>query len=476
MPSGKVYIVGAGPGAPDLISLRGCRALVAADAVLADRLLPRDFLEQLGIPAADKVVQWLGDDQPRWSQDAINRWLAMHAERGQTVARLKGGDPLVFGRGDDEVQYLAHRGIPWEIIPGPSSCTAVPTVAGHPLTRHAQGRSFAVATARVTGGAIQESFPRADSLVVMMGVGVLPPVVERLLADGWASDTPAAIVERGTLPWERRLSGPLGQIAELARRAGVDSPALVIVGGAAVPTVAHGGRPRVLFTGLDPENFRDLGDLLHWPALTTVRDQEGNRLLRSVFARLRYSGFDWIVLTGKLAATSLFAAMAEHGLDARILAGAKVAVVGPAAAMRLHERFIRPDAVAAGPEDSAWVDRLAGQRVAAIHGTHASQEVRNRLDEVAASVTHVTLHGVAPHPELGRPLPEHDAIYFVSPSGVDAFWDAYGPAAFRKDVWCLGEATRAAAAGRGVEATIVVPLSAAWSGMSGALSGANPPR
>jgi len=457
MTLGKVFIIGAGPGSPDLISLRGYRALVAADAVLADRLLPRDFLEQLGIPAGDKFVQWLGDEQPRWSQEAINEWLVLHAESGKTVARLKGGDPLVFGRGDDEIQCLADRGIPWEVIPGPSSCTAVPTAAGHPLTRHARDRSFAVATARVTGGAIQESFPRADSLVVMMGVGVLPLVVARLLDDGWAPDTPAAVVERGTLPWERRLAGPLSQIAALARRASVGSPALVILGGAAVASGAHGVRPRVLFTGLDPEGFRDLGELLHWPALETVPDEEGRRMLRSVFARLRRNGFDWMVIAGKLAATSLFAAMAERGVDARILAGAKIAAIGRATAIRLRERFVQPDAVADGVEDSAWLDQLAGQRVAAIHGTHASQELRNRLDEVAASVAHVTLHSVAPHPELGRPLPDHDAIYFVSPSGVHAFWDAYGPAAFREEVWCLGEATQAALAAHGVEARIVVP-------------------
>jgi len=463
---GKVYIIGAGPGAPDLISLRGYRALMSAEAVLADRLLPRDFLEQLGIPRAGKTVEWLGDDQPRWRQDAINEWLVLHAQSGKTVARLKGGDPFIFGRGDGEVQCLADHGIPWEVIPGPSSCTAVPTATGHPLTRHAADRSFAVVTARATGGAIQESFPRADSLVVMMGVRAMPLVVARLLADGWPPETPAAVIERGTLPWDRRVYGPLSQIADLALRAGVGSPALVIVGGAAVATGAHAGRPRILFTGLDPESFRGLGELLHWPALKTVPDAEGRRLLRSVFARLRRSAFDWIVLTGKLAVMSLFAAMAERRVDARILAGAKIAAVGPATAMRFRERFIEPDAVADGPEDSAWLDALAGQRVVAIHGTHASQELRNRLDEVASGVTHVTLHSVAPHPELRRPLPEHDAIYFVSPSGVHAYWDAYGPAAFREEVWCLGEATQAAAAEHGVEARIVLPSPVVSGGMS----------
>jgi uroporphyrinogen III methyltransferase/synthase len=474
-----------------LISFRGWRALVAADAVLADRLLPRDFLEQLGIPTAAKTLEWLGDDGPRWPQDAINRWLVLHAQSGQTVARLKGGDSFVFGRGDDEVRSLAEHGIPWEVIPGPSSCTAVPAAAGLPLTRHARDHSFAVATARVTGGTIQGSFPRADTLVVLMGISVLPLVAARLLADGWAPDTPVAVIERGTLPWERRVWGTLSQIAQLARQAGVSSPGLVIVGGAArgkdegrrmrdepgnttpgvssvIPHPSSFSPPRVLFTGSDPENFRTLGEILHWPALQFVPDQEGRRLLPNCLARLRAGAFDWLVLSGKLAATSLFTAMADQGLDARILAGTKIAAIGQTTARRLGELFLQPDAVIDLPGETAgtgegtttWFERLAGQTVAAIHGTHIPGELGRRIDETAAAVTHVTLHSVAPHPDLGRPLPEHDAIYFVSPAGVDAFWQAYGPAAFRQEVWCLGEATRDAIARHGAAAKVVVPLAA----------------
>jgi siroheme synthase/uroporphyrinogen-III synthase len=560
---GRVYVIGAGPGSPDLISLRGWRALLSADAVLADRLLPRDFLEQLGISVADKTVQWLGTGgmkdegsgmnadssslipypsslvpypssliphpsslpPPRWSQDAINRWLVLHAQSGQTVVRLKGGDPFVFGRGDDEIQCLAEHGIPWEVIPGPSSCTAVPAAAGHPLTRHARDRSFAVATARVTGGAIQESFPRADSLVVLMGIGVLPLVVARLLADGWAPDAPVAVIERGTLPCERRVSGTLSQIAQLARGAGIASPGLVIVGGTAVgggrgerekgrrgeeergrtsegvagiaaspphqlslspllplsssPFLPFSPSPVILFTGSDPEDFRTLGDLLHWPALRLVPDQEGRSLLPSVFARLRGGAFDWIVLSGKLAVTSLFAAMAEQGVDARILATAKIAAVGQAAALRLREFCLQADAVIEGKEEGGRRKDengipvshssfllppsslpFAGQTVAAIHGTHVPGELGRRIEDVAAAVTHVTLHSVAPHPELGRPLPQHDAVYFVSPSGVEAYWEAYGAAGFREEVWCLGEATQATIARHGVGAKVVLPIPA----------------
>jgi uroporphyrin-III C-methyltransferase/precorrin-2 dehydrogenase/sirohydrochlorin ferrochelatase len=322
--TGKVYIVGAGPGAPDLITVRAREALRSADVVLADRLVPSTFLEQLGIPTASKIVEWLGAPAPRWSQEQINGRLVEHARAGRTVVRLKGGDPFVFGRGDAEIECLAEHGIPWEVIPGCSSATAVLAAAGFPLTRHGEGRSFAVATARIAGGGVLGAFPTSDSLVIMMGIAVLDQIVARLLAQGWRPETPAAVIERGTLPWERRVRGPLAQLHQLAVDAGVGPPALVVVGRAAAPISACRKRPAIVFTGRDPAPLRDFGDLLHWPALED------------------------------------------------------------------------------GPDGQA--DRV--------------------------------------HPELGRPLPEHDVICFTHPAGVRAYWETYGPAAFRREVWCTDARAR----------------------------------
>lgn len=231
--AGKVYLVGAGPGAPDLISLRGLRALKSAEVILADRLLPRTFLSELGISTAEKLVEWLGDQQAHWPQERINRTMLFHARAGKLVVRLKNGDPFVFGRGDAEAEYLSQQGIAWEVIPGPSACTAALSAVGLPLTRRGKGRSFAVATARLAGGAVPDAFPRADSLVILMGAGVVQQVVGRLLADGWAADTPAALVERATLPGQRRVQGTLEQMPALAQQAAVGAPALLVVGCAA---------------------------------------------------------------------------------------------------------------------------------------------------------------------------------------------------------------------------------------------------
>jgi uroporphyrin-III C-methyltransferase len=438
---GKVYIVGAGPGAPDLISVRGFRALLAADAVLIDRLLPQYFLEDLDLAGSQRIVRWLGEDEPRLGQEEINQWLIGQSRAGQIVVRLKGGDPFVFGRGEEEIAALSAAGVPWEVIPGPSTSTAVPTASGFPLTRRAEGRSFAVATARVVGGAIAQRFPRADSLVILMGLASWEQVVARLLSDGWPSETPAAAIESGTMLWERRVQGKLSDMGMVARQAGLASPATFIVGEAAASRTALCQRPVVLFTGLDPSGFRWLGNLLHWPALQRIDNDPGFRTLSEVFPRLRQGEFDWLLLTDKSAVSSFLAALRARGCDARALSDAHVAAIG-AAALRLDEHGLLPDARG---EPYSVVDAmrlLPGQSVLVVYGTHVVRKLEAKLAACGTAVTALQLHRLAPHAELGRPLPEHDAIYFAGPTAVRAYWHVYGPSAFRRSVWCLGEQTR----------------------------------
>lgn len=447
--------MGAGPGSPDLISLRGYRALLAADAVLADQLLPASFLDDLGISSADKLVEWLGDDQPRRSQEEINRWLVEQAQHGRTVVRLKGGDAFVFGRGEDEAAALSDAGIAWEVVPGPSASTAVPTSSGLPLTRHAQGRSFAVATARVVGGAIRDSFPQADTLVILMGVAVLDQIVARLRADGWPADTPAAAVECGTLAWERRVRGPLEQLPALARQASLGSPATVIVGNGAASSGPAQQRPTVLFTGLDPHNFSWLGNLIHWPALKLSHDGPGRRLLPQVIERLGQRFYDGVLFTDRFAVTSLLRALQDRGADARLLGGARLAALGPHTAARLQEYGLLADVCSDGAATADAMQARPGQQVLVVLGTHLPGELGRRFDSLDVNVTRLELHRLTPHPELGRPLPNHDLIYFVSPAAVDAYWHAYGPAAFQRPVWSIGTFVEQRLAHYGVESRVV---------------------
>ncbi len=459
--SGRVYIVGAGPGAADLISLRGYHALRSADAILIDELIPEDFLEELGIATVDKRIERLGGGKRHWSQEEINRWLVATAATGQTVVRLKGGDPFIFGRGDSEIEALAKHGIPWEVIPGPSAATAVLASAGLPLTRHAQGRSFAVTTARVEGGGVSESLPRADSLVILMGVTVLDQVISRLLAEGWLPETPAAIVERGTLAWERRISGPLSLLSELARQAHIASPALVVIGEAAKTIAAIHRRPTILYTGLDATNFRMLGNVLHWPAQATVPNPEGQRLFPHALTAIRRGNLDWVVFTDKFAVRTFWTALADSRQDARILGGTKIAAVGAETLRQLERHDLWADA--AIMEDdirkvASVLGDLSDQGVLVVQGSHTPRALYGQVEDAGAAVSHLVLNRLLPNPELGRPLPNHDVIYFVSPAGVRAYAKTYGKEAFRREVWCLGQATRQALAARGLSATVVRPL------------------
>ena len=457
---GKVYLVGAGPGAADLITVRGLRAIRAAQALICDDLLPRTFLEDLGVASADKEVHWVRDANGHRTQDEINRMMEQAALAGRTVARVKNGDPFVFGRGAEEVEALAGSGIACEVIPGLSSCLAAPAAAGLPLTRRGEERSFEVTTARLAGGELNTVFPRADSLVILMGASALEEVVRRLLASGWLPEIPAAIVERAALPWERRVEGRLSEIVAKARELGVQSPTVLVVGGAALRRGAFRSRPRILFTGLDPSRFRTLGDLVHWPALCVVEDDAGRKLLPEAIDGLRFGRYAWVVFTSPVGARSFFAALRGHGADGRLLAGSKVMVAGAGTAGQVEEFGILADAVPAEAGSPGILKGLGaggGERMLVVQGSHAPRGLISELERVGWRPTLLSLHRVQPHPELGRPLPGHDVVYFVSPSGVRAFAGAYGEAALRKGAWCIGEATRQALAAFGCQAKVVSP-------------------
>ena len=459
MTVGKVYLIGAGPGAADLVSLRGYRALRSANAVLIDRLIPRNFLSELGISTTGKEVEWLVDNYPHWSQRRINSWLSVQARQGKVVARLKGGDPFVFGQAEEETGSLSELGVPWEVIPGPSSFTAVLTAAGYPLTRRHRGRSFSVVTARLAGGRIDESFPKSDSLVIMMSVGALDQVAARLLADGWPANTQTTMIERGTLTWERRVSSPLNRLADAAKNAAVSSPACLIVGSAAAPLSAARQCPTILFTGLDPTNFRTLGNLIHWPALEVVPNRQSRHLLRQTFPSIRENRFDWIVFVDKQGTVSFFEELERRELDARALAGVNIAAAGETTAGRLGEHGIRPDLMleANSMESTHGLGRqFAGKSCLMIEGTHLSQRLHGLLIDCNAQVNHLIFNQVIRNRQLGRTLPEHDVIYFVSPSGVRSYFSQYGHAAFQKEVWCLGDGIQSILAEYGIKARIMV--------------------
>lgn len=234
MPTGMVYLVGAGPGDPGLITVRGLQCIQAADAIVYDRLVPVELLAHAR-PGAEKIFAGKEPGRHHAEQDEICRLLVELARTGKVVCRLKGGDPFVFGRGGEEALALAQAGVPFQVVPGVSAAMAVPAYAGIPVTHRILARSFTVVTGHTVaaeGGVDWEALARGggDTLVLLMAMTHLDAILRRLVAGGRAPATPAAAIQWGTLPQQRVVLGTLGDLAQRVKDAGLGSPAVVVVG------------------------------------------------------------------------------------------------------------------------------------------------------------------------------------------------------------------------------------------------------
>jgi uroporphyrin-III C-methyltransferase len=229
--SGIVYLVGAGPGDPRLITVLGLERLRRADVVVYDRLVSPELLDEAP-PGAERIFVGKAPGDHACRQEEINALLVRHARAGRIVARLKGGDPFVFGRGAEEALACAEAGVPWEVVPGVSSAVGVPARAGIPVTQRGVSGSFAVVTGHCAEGDRQDwaALARLDTLVILMGLSRLPEIAAQLLFHGRGADTPVAVIASGTLPEEWTVVGTLGSIAADADRAGLRSPATIVVG------------------------------------------------------------------------------------------------------------------------------------------------------------------------------------------------------------------------------------------------------
>lgn len=233
MGAGKVYLVGAGPGSPELLTLRAAALLKAADVVIYDRLVQKEVLDFCR-PAAELIEmgQPVGKHESR--QDEIHALMLRKALDGKCVIRLKGGDPFVFGRGGEEAEFLAGHGMEFEVVPGVSSALAAPLAAGIPVTH----RETASTVAIVTGHGCKnnpdcipwDALARIDTLVFLMSVHRLSQICGRLIECGRRADTPAALIQAAYWPEQRMITGTLADIAEAAVRAGIQPPATLVIG------------------------------------------------------------------------------------------------------------------------------------------------------------------------------------------------------------------------------------------------------
>lgn len=231
---GKVYIVGAGPGDVELITLKGLRCIKEADVILYDRLINQELLSYAK-PNAKLVFCGKLPNRHAMIQEHINYSLVQYAKQGKVVTRLKGGDPFVFGRGAEEAEVLVENDIPFEIVPGITSGIAAPAYAGIPVTHRDLGSSFAIVTGHMREGKDDsikwESLAKGiDTLAIYMGVGNLPYICSQLLKNGRVATTPVALVHMGTFEEQLTVTGTLETIVQIAKENNVKNPSMIIVG------------------------------------------------------------------------------------------------------------------------------------------------------------------------------------------------------------------------------------------------------
>ena len=359
---GSVALVGAGPGDPGLITVRGLALLRGADVVVYDRL-GAGALMRFVRPDAKRVYVGKQSKQHTKTQAEITRILIREARAGRSVVRLKGGDPFVFGRGGEEAEALAAAGIPFEVVPGITSAIAGPAAAGIPVTHRDAAASVAIATAheapgkagsRINWGALAS----ADTAIFLMGVERLAGVARALIDAGKPASTPTAVIQDATLPTMRTVAAPLSRIASAAARAKIRPPAITVVGEVVSLRDVLGGwdtRPlsgvRVLVTRTREQAselsaiLSELGaDVLEAPAIRIEQPRSFAALDRAV-SRLRDGRYAWVVLTSANGVRAFAARLRAAGLDARAFAAAKVAAVGPGTADALASLGIVPDLI-----------------------------------------------------------------------------------------------------------------------------------
>lgn len=449
-----VYLVGAGPGDPGLLTLRGAQVLGRADVVVYDRLSVSSLLD-LAPPDAERISVGKTPRGPSTPQEEINRLLVDRGRAGATVVRLKGGDPFVFARGGEEAAALAAAGVPFEVVPGITSAVAVPAYAGIPVTYRGLSTSFTVVTGHEDPWAATETDWAAvakvgGTIVVLMGVATRGAIADRLMAGGLEAATPVASVQWGTRGQQVTVRTTLAGLAG----ADVGSPATLVIGAVAgLDLPWFDARPlfgrRVVVTRAAHqvaeinEALAELGaEVIAVPAVEMLPASDGGAALRAAAGRV--VTFDWVVLSSANAVRHLF----DHIPDVRQLGSAQVAAVGPATAAALERCRVVADVVAADASAAGLVAAMphGSGTVLLPQSEQASPDLASGLRDLGWHVEAVDAYRTAPAPisdEQKAAAVGADAIVFASPSAVSAWVEAGAPLA--PLVACIGATTAATA-------------------------------
>lgn len=444
---GKVWLIGAGPGDAGLLTVKGREALREADVVVYDHLVGKDVLAMSDRGQTFINVGKMAGHHPI-PQDQINQILIREAGKGKKVARLKGGDPFLFGRGGEELEALARRHIPFEVIPGVTSPLAVPAYAGIPVTHRDYASSLHIVTGHKKNGGedginYQALVDGKGTLVFLMGVTALEDITARLLDAGMDKDMPAAVLQEGTRARQRQVVATVLTLAKEARQAKIEPPAIVVVG--QVCRLSHTlswyeklplAGMRVLLTrprewmGEIAAKLRKRGaEVLEVPVIETVAIPDNERL-QEAFGRLEI--YDWIVFTSQTGVCIFFEALEAAEIDIRRLHSIRFAVIGEGTKNALRKRGIYADLMPKEYEGEALANLLkeqgiSGARIMIPRASRGNRQLVPILEEAGGMVDDIPLYhtvyrectGISMKEEIeGRGL---DCVVFTSSSTVEGF-------------------------------------------------------
>ncbi|MCG9967600.1 uroporphyrinogen-III C-methyltransferase [Pelotomaculum terephthalicicum JT] len=487
MCEGVVYLVGAGPGNPKLITVRGLELIKKADTIIYDRLVAHRLLAFVR-PGAEIVYAGKEPGCHALKQEEICRLMAEKAGAGKVVVRLKGGDPFVFGRGGEEAEALHAAGVRFEVVPGVTSAIAAPAYAGIPATH----RDYASTLAIITGNedplkddssiAWDRIATSADTLIFLMGMANLQEITQRLINSGRSSQTPAALVRWGTRPEQRTLVGTLENIHEQAQRSGFTNPAVIIVGEVVLlreklkwfenkplfgkKILITRAREQASVLSEIIEAFG--GEAVEFPTIKIAEPEDFAPLDQSI---KELNNFNWVVFTSVNGVGAFFKRLRHHRKDIRELHNARLCAIGPKTRESLEKYGLlaeympgeyRAEEIARGMRGKL----TCGERVLLPRAAEARKVLPAALSEMGAVVTEVAAYRTVPESGSGAALKEMlrrgeiDLVTFTSSSTVRYFADMVGGTLINNmrgkfAVACIGPVTAGTARELGLQVDVV---------------------
>jgi uroporphyrinogen III methyltransferase / synthase len=484
---GRVFLVGAGPGASDLITIRGADVLSRADVLIYDNLVSPELI-RLAPPNAELIYAGKrGGSEKSVEQSELNAMLIAHARKGRIVVRLKGGDPFIFGRGGEEVEALARARVELEVVPGVTSAIAGPAFAGVPLTHREHGSFVALITGHEDESKGASAVPwdelvaaarHGGTLVILMATARMRATLDRIRAAGLPPETPAVCVQWATTAAQKTVSATLATLADASARAGIGAPAVIVVGELAgmretlkwVERTPLFGRTIVVTRARASASefataLRRLGaEVLEFPTIETAPPTSYAALDRAI---KRVNSFDWIIFTSAMGVESFIERLKSRGRDIRELGRASIAAIGPATAARLADHALQ---VAAVPDEyraeniitAIGIKRIRGKRFLIPRAEIAREALPETLRakgarEVVVAPSYRTVKPKGAQIERMRELLASgaiDLVTFTSSSTVTNFCGLIGTSGNGLRAAAIGPITAATAKERGFEVVV----------------------